>query len=287
MEYLKEFFLLPESTEENIIMDGDKRRIYNSIYPFRLFPPKQFVRIKFATTTIFYGGNGSGKTTLLNVISDKLNSQRKASLDKRNYFRMFVEACDFETNLQNPDEIKTITSDDVFDYLLEIRAINGNINRHKDTLSRTYQEAKYAEVDASLSNYERLSLINEARKKTESKFIRERLVSNNIIEQSNGESALMFWEREIKENGLYLLDEPENSLSAANQLKLKQFIEESVRFYNCQFIISTHSPFLLALADARIYDLDAIPVDVKKWSELSSVRMYYDFFKNKEKEFTK
>ena len=28
-------------------------------------------------------------------------------------------------------------------------------------------------------------------------------------------------------------------------ISTKQFIEESARFYNCQFIISTHSPFLL------------------------------------------
>ena len=80
-----------------------------------------------------------------------------------------------------------------------------------------------------------------------SKFVRNRLVNNTIVEQSNGESALLFWEKEIVEDGLYILDEPENSLSAENQLKLKTFIEDSVRFYNCQFIISTHSPFLLAL----------------------------------------
>jgi hypothetical protein len=29
-------------------------------------------------------------------------------------------------------------------------------------------------------------------------------------------------------------------------LKLKKYIEDSVRFYNCQFIISTHSPFFNA-----------------------------------------
>ena len=40
---------------------------------------------------------------------------------------------------------------------------------------------------------------------------------------------------------LYLLDEPENSLSAELQLDLLKFIENSARFYNCQFIISTHS----------------------------------------------
>ena len=62
-----------------------------------------------------------------------------------------------------------------------------------------------------------------------SKYIRDRLVNNNIVESSNGESALMFWEKEIEEDSIYILDEPENSLSAENQLKLKKYIEDSVR----------------------------------------------------------
>lgn len=81
------------------------------------------------------------------------------------------------------------------------------------------------------------------------------------------------------------MDEPENSLSAENQMKLKKFIEESVRFYNCQFIISTHSPFLLGLEEARIYDLDSNSVEVRKWAELSNIKLYYNFFKEKENEF--
>lgn len=118
-----------------------------------------------------------------------------------------------------------------------------------------------------------------------SRYVRERLANNNIVEQSNGESALMFWEKEIKENSIYILDEPENSLSAENQLKLKKFLEDSARFFNCQFIISTHSPFLLNLKDAIIYDLDSFPVCVKKWTELENIRIYYDFFKEHEGEF--
>ena len=118
-----------------------------------------------------------------------------------------------------------------------------------------------------------------------SKYVRSRLLNNNIEEHSNGESALLFWEREIKENSIYILDEPENSLSAENQIKLGKFIEESARFYNCQFIISTHSPFLLSLKDAKIYDLDSRPAESKKWTELPNVKIYYDFFMDHKNEF--
>ena len=55
--------------------------------------------------------------------------------------------------------------------------------------------------------------------------------------------------------------------------------------YYCQFMISTHSPFLLAMKGAKIYDLDENPVDVKKWTELENVLAYYDFFKKYEKNF--
>ena len=65
----------------------------------------------------------------------------------------------------------------------------------------------------------------------------------------------------------------------------EKFIEESTRFYNCQFIISTHSPFLLGLKFAKIYNLDSIPVVTQKWNELPNVLTYYNFFKENEKEF--
>lgn len=74
-------------------------------------------------------------------------------------------------------------------------------------------------------------------------------------------------------------------MSAENQIKIKQFIEDSVRFYNCQFIISTHSPFILSLIGAKIYDLDSLPVTDKQWTELENIKTYYNFFKGYEDKF--
>lgn len=95
----------------------------------------------------------------------------------------------------------------------------------------------------------------------------------------------MYFVSEIKENGLYTLDEPENSMSVSMQIKLAKFIEESARFFNCQFIIATHSPILLSLNSAKIYDLDQVPVRLSKWQELENVKIYYEFFKEHEKDF--
>jgi predicted ATPase len=279
--YLKEFKILNEDEEWRLLVSGEKRRIYNNIYPFKIFSEKEFENISFSDITILYGNNGSGKTTLLNIIANKLKSFRKNELDFGRYFNMYVDACEARlSDFNYPDEIKMISSDDIFDYLLDIQAINSNVNRKKEELAKEYLEYKYSPSENFYNDYEKIKQKNKANSQTVSRYIRERLGTNNIISQSNGETALLFWEREIKENAIYILDEPENSLSAVNQVKLKKFIEESVRFFNCQFIISSHSPIFLSLNDAKIYDLDSTPVKCKEWMELENVKVYVDLFKD-------
>ena len=137
----------------------------------------------------------------------------------------------------------------------------------------------------SLDDYEQLVKVNLARSKSKSEYVR-RQVKSNVREHSNGESAYLYFTDKIQENGFYLLDEPENSLSVERQLELVKFIEESVRFFGCQFIIATHSPFLLSMKNAKIYNLDESPMRVSEWTKLPNVRAYYDFFKSHEREFS-
>lgn len=86
-------------------------------------------------------------------------------------------------------------------------------------------------------------------------------------------------------NGLYLLDEPENSLSAQRQIELVAFIEDMTRYEHCQFVIATHSPFVLSIKEAKIYDLDQKPVDVRRWTQLENVQTYYRFFQMHQEAF--
>ena len=83
------------------------------------------------------------------------------------------------------------------------------------------------------------------------------------------------------------MDEPENSLAPKFQIELIQLILELSRFFNCQFIIATHSPFLLSIPEAKIYDLDAIPVITKQWYELENMKVYYEFFKQNKDKFNR
>ena len=136
----------------------------------------------------------------------------------------------------------------------------------------------------SLADYEELKIHNAAKRLTPSKYVREN-VMGNLPEKSNGESAFLYFTEHIKEDGIYLLDEPENSLAAGLQIKLARFIEDSARFFNCQFILATHSPFLLSMAGAKVYDLDDVPVRERQWTELENVRVYADFFFKHREEF--
>lgn len=285
MVFLKKFKLLKD-TQELMAFDIDSRQIFVDVYPFHIFPQISLEEIDFEAITCFYGGNGSGKSTLLNIIATKLNASRLNPLPKGDLFDLYVKMCAYSIQeFDMPKEIKAITSDDVFEYLLDIRSINYGVNRRKNSLCKEFLENKYAPTDDSIENYQKIREKVDARKKTMSAYVKSRLSNNNLKEYSNGESALLFWQKEIKEDAIYILDEPENSLSAENQIKLKIFIEEAVRFYNCQFIISTHSPFLLSLKDAKIYNLDSMPCQVQKWTTLSNVNLYYNFFKEHENEF--
>lgn len=193
--------------------------------------------------------------------------------------------CDYEEEMPIPKESRIITSDDVFDFMLNLRSINDGINLKREQLFADYLEDKYSHFQMkSLDDYERLKKVNMAKRKTQSRYVRENLM-DNVREHSNGESAFIYFSEKINENGLYLLDEPENSLSPERQQELLRFLQDSARFFGCQFIIATHSPFLLSMNGAKIYDMDEEPVDVKRWTELDNVRAYYDFFKKHEHEF--
>ena len=123
-----------------------------------------------------------------------------------------------------------------------------------------------------------------AKKSTQSMYVKNRLM-RNVDMQSNGETAIKYYTERIDRDALYLIDEPENSLSATRQKELAEYIHQSARFFGCQFVISTHSPFFLAMPGAKIYNLDLYPARECKWTELENVRAYYDFFKEHESEF--
>ena len=286
MIYL-ENFQFPDVEREYDFILGMKRTCYDSVYPFQILSKHGLRRLDFEPVTILYGGNGSGKTTALNVIAEKLGLLRDTLYNRSNFFEDYASMCSYDCEIPIPKESRIITSDDVFDFMLNLRSINNGINQKREELFEEYLDAKYSKFQMkSLEDYDQLKRVVSARSKTQSKYVRSNL-TDNIREHSNGESAFLYFAEKIRENALYLLDEPENSLSPEKQQELLQFLEDSARFFGCQFIIATHTPFLLSMQGAKIYDMDEEPVDVKRWTQLKNVREYYEFFKKHEREFVK
>ena len=293
MEYLDYFAPASENDEAEFVLSFNYKVemtcFSENVYPFKIFPEKYFSRADFDDITIFYGGNGSGKSTFLNIIAEKLALIRKAPFNHTPYFDEYLSFCRYGlTKAFLPAGSRIITSDEIFDFLLNLRAINEGVDSRRDEIFAEYEKLNDPNAPAflmrDLSQYDELKRKNEARRSTKNKYTKRRL-PENITEKSNGESALHYFTNEIKEDALYLLDEPENSLSAAYQSELAKFIEDSARFYGCQFVIATHSPFLLAMNGAKIYDLDARPVCERRWTDLANVRIYRDFFEKHRDDF--
>ncbi len=284
MIYLKSFTYPNEDLELDFIMDI-KRTCYDTFYPFKVLSKNDLHRLEFDTITTLYGGNGSGKSTALNVIAEKIGLRRECIYNKSNFFPDYVKLCDMSIEEEIPENSRIITSDDVFDYMLNIRNLNEGIDLKREELFEEYLEAKYSKFQMrTMADYEQLKKVNNSRRTTQSRYVKSKMM-DNIREYSNGESAFRYFTEKFEEDGLYLLDEPENSLSPKRQIELMNYLEESARFFGCQFIISTHSPFLLSMKSARIYNLDRNPVEIERWTNLENVRTYFDFFKAHEHEF--
>jgi len=73
----------------------------------------------------------------------------------------------------------------------------------------------------------------------------------SLHKQSHGESFMALVKNRFQGNGLYILDEPEAALSPSRLLELMCHIH-ALEKQNSQFIISTHSPILMAYPNAQI-----------------------------------
>ncbi len=295
MVYLQSFQMPTRETEEKYFANPGnvkaKRTCYSTKYPFDLFRYRELPEFYFTDITIFCGNNGSGKSSILNVIAEKLELERNAPFNRSDFFGDYVNLCDYQLDRAIPKESKIITSDGVFEKVLDIRRINDGIDSKRADLIDEYIEENRPNAAPNrlqgLDDYDRWKRVYDMRNRnrSQSRFLKENLM-RNIQERSNGESALSYFVDSIQENALYLLDEPENSLSPQNQLQLKYFIEESVQKFGCQFVISTHSPFLLSLRGAHIYNIDETPPAERKWTELACVKVYYDFFAEEREQFS-
>ena len=93
--------------------------------------------------TIFCGGNGSGKTTLLNILADLAGAERTAPYNHSSFWKDYLALCQASFTADWAGKAFIITSDDVFDYLLNIRTLNDGIDRKREDLLQEFLSIKY------------------------------------------------------------------------------------------------------------------------------------------------
>ena len=248
------------------------------IYPYSVFRGKDIDPFVFSDITILYGDNGSGKSTVLNIIADRLNikgNERPISnmLGRVDYCEKFTDECSYDLAYDEktgrvfkriPAESRYIKSEDI---LYEVKKIEQQRVLADGML--------YDQVKSGKTREEAEAFLASKQGRKQQKFI-----EFSQEKYSNGETALRIFDDMIIPDALYLLDEPEISLSPANQVKMAEEINKMSRLLGCQFIIATHSPFLLGTLNAKIYNIDTFDYRISKWYELENVRYFYDFFKN-------
>ena len=249
-------------------------------YPDHVFKHMAGEVLLFDRITVLYGNNGSGKSTLLNVIASKLGVKGNESMLSNGYNQYaepFLSFCSYSLGedeqdralTQLPDSSQYIKSEDI---LYEIKKIQQSSVLRESML---HEQAKRGLDKEQLAQHEQSAAFYKQMEIT--KFAQEKY--------SNGETSMQLFEQLLVPNSLYLLDEPETSLSPQNQLLLAEEINELARYCNCQFIIATHSPFMLGTLQAKIFNLDLPALKTSEWTELENVQFFYQFFQKRKAEF--
>lgn len=144
MLYLSQI-LFPTVGQEETYLHEIRRTCYDSFYPFQVLSRNGLARLDFEPVTILYGGNGSGKTTALNILAEKLGLKRDSLYNRSNFFEDYVKLCDCQYDRRPSGDSRIITSDDVFDFMLDLRGLNQGIDRRREELFEEYLDAKYSQ----------------------------------------------------------------------------------------------------------------------------------------------
>ena len=98
---------------------------------------------------------------------------------------------------------------------------------------------------------------------------------------SHGESFFWLFMNRFIGNGLYILDEPEAALSPLSQMSFLSRLHDLEKS-NSQFIISTHSPIIMAYPTADILSVENNFTKVE-YKETEHYKIMHNFLNNTDK----
>ena len=105
-----------------------------------------------------------------------------------------------------------------------------------------------------------------------------------LHDQSHGESFLALFSKRF-DRGIYILDEPEAALSPQRQLSLLSIIHRLEKACRAQFLISTHSPIILAYPRAVLLSLDGDEIRPVQYEDTDHYRVTKQFLASPERYF--
>lgn len=240
-------------------------------FPFNI-PAVQFAKdiVLNSKVTVFVGDNGSGKSTLLESIAYKLNFPLIGGGIKFHSREGFDAAETIEPFLEIDWKREThkgffFRAEDFSDFLNAIENENKKIEGQLRDLK--------GEVDDSIID----------KMKQSANFSLHNMRKNygeNMQAFSHGEAFLKILQTRIGDKGIFLLDEPEAALSPLKQLSLISLILEILKGKNAQFIIATHSPILMGIPGASIYEIQEDSMKAVEYTETDHYRITKTFLDN-------
>jgi len=212
-------------------------------YPFNIPCIKSFKELAFhPNVTFFTGENGVGKSTLIEAIAIYLGFNAEGG--SKNF------------NFRSAE-----THSDLHNFL---------------TISKSFRKPRDGYFLRGESFYNVASEIDKLDEDIGGPKIIDSYGGLSLHEQSHGQSFWALFMNRFSGNGVYILDEPESALSATKQIAMLSKINNLVD-KNAQFIITTHSPILLAYPNAYIYEMADGKTTRIKYEESEVYRVYKSF----------
>jgi predicted ATPase len=245
-----------------------RRRLNDEGFPWNIPVVAALQSLEFDTpVTFFVGENGSGKSTLLEGIAAGMRAIAVGSADIDNdetlrAARRFASGFRFERR-RHPRTTLFFRAEDVFGFTRRVLRTMRDLSEIEEAFRRELPDASYGQKLAmGAARGQRLAL--------------EGRYGEDPDARSHGEVFLTLLASRLTPGGLYFLDEPEAPLSPRGVLQLIALIKDRVAG-DCQFIVATHSPMLLAFPGAAIHVFDGDAILRTSYSEVEHVQLVKAF----------